>query len=59
MEQLLSADEDLNLWLMVGTARHAMLTVRRKELVQYNITPRQAYILQTIQGLGDSAFHIL
>ena len=48
-------DEDYDLWLLVAQVRQAMFRARRKELVQYNISPRQAAVLFAIQAIDGKA----
>ena len=41
--------------LLIGKARHLLVTARQKELDVYHISPRQASVLTFIHNLGDKA----
>ena len=55
MKRLRATKKEVDLWLLFGKTRHAMLQARRKELARYGISPRQAHILRIIHDLGDGA----
>jgi DNA-binding MarR family transcriptional regulator len=55
MENLSSADEVYNLWLLFIKARRAVFKAREKELSQYGITPEQAGILFVVKHIGSRA----
>ena len=55
MENIISQNSSLYARLLLGTARHAMLNARQKELAPLHISPRQAYILFILANLGHKA----
>ena len=56
MKDLLSSDQELELWVLLGHARSSMYKVRRKELRRlYNISPNKSIVLLSLQIIGDKA----
>jgi DNA-binding MarR family transcriptional regulator len=55
MEKLTLSESNFELWLLLGRVRHSMFLARQKELSQYSIPVRHAYILRTIEALGSMA----
>jgi len=53
MKAFLPKDEDYAVWILLGQTREAMYKARQRELKRYNITPRQAAILFTIETLNN------
>jgi len=51
----LSAGGNHELAVLLAQAREAMLKARRKELIRYNISPRQSAVLFYIRAIGDKA----
>ena len=49
------SESNFDLWHLIGTVHHSLLWARQKELNQYHIPQRQAYILGIIQSLGSKA----
>lgn len=49
--QLLSNDEDFELWILLYETRDKILKVRYKELSPYGITPRQASVMLQIKAI--------
>ena len=48
------SDSNFELWHLVGKVNHSLMKARQKELNQYRIPARQAYILRTMQDLGKN-----
>jgi DNA-binding MarR family transcriptional regulator len=46
------SESNFDLWHLIGKVHHSLMRARQKELNQYHIPARQAYILRTIQTLG-------
>ena len=46
------SESNFELWHLIGKANHSLMKARQKELNQYHIPARQAYILRTMQSLG-------
>jgi DNA-binding MarR family transcriptional regulator len=44
-----------NAELLVSKVNHSMVLIRRKELTQHHIAPRQLYVLHVINDLGPKA----
>jgi DNA-binding MarR family transcriptional regulator len=44
-----------NIELLISKINHAMVLIRKKELTQYDIAPRQLYVLHIIHALGAMA----
>jgi len=55
MKAFLPKDEDYAVWILLGQTREAIYKARQRELKQYNITPRQAAILFSIETLNNNA----
>jgi DNA-binding MarR family transcriptional regulator len=55
MEQKTSMDIRRYAWILVGKAREEMLKARQKELAPYEISPRQAYVVDILYNLGRKA----
>lgn len=45
-------DQNYKLWVLLAQAREAMFKARKKELIQYSISPRQSATLFVIHFLG-------
>jgi DNA-binding MarR family transcriptional regulator len=54
-EDLMSWNSSVYAIHLVGKVRHVMSLVRQNELVPYNISPRQAYVLFLLYKLGHKA----
>jgi DNA-binding MarR family transcriptional regulator len=44
-----------NVELLLSKVNHSMVIIRRKELAQHHIAPRQLYVLHIIHALGSKA----
>ena len=55
MDERITRDISRYSWLLIGRARHLMLEARQKELAPYNISPRQAYVVDILYNLGRKA----
>jgi len=55
MEERISTDYKRYAWILVGKAREEMLKARQKELTPYEISPRQAYVVDILYNLGRRA----
>jgi len=55
MENILSADRDYQLWVLLQHVGDALLKARAKELSQYDISAIQARVLFIIKSIGDKA----
>ena len=55
MESLSSEDELFNLWLLIQRLRRANLKARRRELMEFGISPQQAGVLHVVRALGNKA----
>lgn len=53
MEESLSANQDLRLWVLLGQTRDIIRKAIRKELEQFNVTSRQAAVLLVIQANAE------
>lgn len=51
----ISADEDYNLWVLLGQASDATLRARQKELDRYGMSAAEAAVLFVIQAIGERA----
>jgi len=51
----LPKDQDYELWVLLAQAREAMYKARKKELIKYDLSPRQSAVLFAIQAIGDGA----
>jgi DNA-binding MarR family transcriptional regulator len=51
----LPVDGNYKLATLLAQTREAMMKARRKELTQYNISPRQSAVLFYIRAIGDKA----
>ena len=49
------SESNYDLWHLIGKVNHSLIMARQKELNQYHIPVRQAYILRIIQDLGSKA----
>ena len=45
------SESNFDTWHLIGKVHHSLMRARQKELNQYHIPARQAYILRTIQTL--------
>jgi DNA-binding MarR family transcriptional regulator len=54
MKKLVPADKREYARYLLGRVRFFMTRARRHELIQYNVSPRQAYILFLLHTLGQS-----
>jgi DNA-binding MarR family transcriptional regulator len=43
------------LWYLIAETRQQMSNALKKDFARYNMSPRQSYILRTIQELGEDA----
>jgi len=55
MKNLLSVDEDYNLWVLLYQTTDAVLRARQKELNQYSISVIEVGVLVVIQAIGEKA----
>ena len=55
MREFPSADQDFNLWYLMGMTRGIIFKARQRELERYDITLRQAAVLSTVKMLGGEA----
>lgn len=55
MEPLLNDEPDFALWVLLGQTRDLIRKARQRELNQYHIPVRQAFVLLLIKSLGDKA----
>ena len=55
MKDFSSADEDYDLWVLLGQAADAILRAGQKELDRYGISAAQAAVLFAIQAIGERA----
>lgn len=46
------SESNFALWHLIGSVHHSLLLPRQKELNQYHLPARQAYVLRIIQELG-------
>ncbi len=53
MKESLSANEALRLWVLLGQARDVIRNAIRRELEQFNVTPRQAAVLMVLQANAE------
>lgn len=51
----LPKDQDYELWVLLAQTREAMYKARQKELIKYELSPRQSAVLFAIQAIGDGA----
>jgi DNA-binding MarR family transcriptional regulator len=54
VEEQISADRDVDLWLLFDRTSHSILRARAKELALYDITPGQALILSIVHDFGSN-----
>ena len=55
MRNRLYEDEDYRIWTLLAQTRALLYMARGRELIQYDITPRQAAALFAIQAIGSKA----
>ena len=55
MENLFSADEDYELWMLLAHTRYAVLKARSKELHRYHISTSQAGVLFILEAMDNNA----
>jgi len=55
MQNPLYEDEDYRVWTLLAQTRALLFMARGRELIQYDISPRQAAALFAIQALGNKA----
>ena len=46
---------NFEVWLTIADLQHKMVLIRDKELIKYDITPRQMQIMRLIDALGSEA----
>ena len=51
----IAAESSFYAWLLIGKARHVLFKAGQKELIPYNITVQQAYVLSIIDSLDHKA----
>lgn len=54
----IGTDEEFNLWVLLAQTRESLYKARQKELVKYDISPRQSaalFIIKTIAGSATAA----
>ena len=55
MEETSIKNRDHTTWVKLSLIRDTIVKIRKYELVPYNVTPRQAVVLNTIYDCGDKA----
>jgi DNA-binding MarR family transcriptional regulator len=55
MERQSLSESNYELWHLIGKVNHLLILARQRELNQYHIPVRQAYILRVIHELGSKA----
>jgi len=55
MQEVLHADKDFTLWMLLHRTRDAMYESRKRELRKAGISTRQAAVLFVVQALGNRA----
>jgi DNA-binding MarR family transcriptional regulator len=55
MENQSLSESNYELWHLIGKVNHLLILARQRELNQYHIPVRQAYILRVINDLGSKA----
>lgn len=51
----INTDEEFNLWVLLAQTRESLFKARQKELVKYDISPRQSAALFVIKTIGGNA----
>jgi DNA-binding MarR family transcriptional regulator len=49
------AQSNFDIWTLIGSVNHTIVSLRQKELSKYHIPVRQLYVLRTVQALGSNA----
>ena len=55
MAEQISIQTMRRLWYLIAETRQQMSNALKKDFARYNMSPRQSYILRTIQELGEDA----
>jgi DNA-binding MarR family transcriptional regulator len=55
MNKTTLAQSNFDIWTLIGSVNHTIVSLRQKELSKYHIPVRQLYVLRTVQALGSNA----